>query len=357
MKASKVYFAPVTENEALASIQAKVGELFDAADLEECIQDNDLVGIKTHFGEHGNDTHIAPEQVFPVVEKVKSCNAKPFLTDSNTLYAGHRGTSPDHVRQAMEHGFTLERAGAPVVIMGGLRGNEECMLPVDGVHYEEVPIVQDVLRTNTFIVLSHLTGHLVAGFGGAMKNVGMGLASRRGKLSQHSDVKPYVREQRCKACGLCIKWCPERTISMQEDKAVIDQSGCIGCAECLSVCRYKAIGFDWTSNSQSLQEKMVEHAAAVVTEKKGRIGFFNYLLKVTKDCDCLGIEGGIISPDIGILASKDMLALDVASLDLFKKTTGQSVTDLSFPHLSAKHQIDHAVKLGLGSKEYELITL
>jgi len=358
MDKSKVYFAPVSENEALESVQEKVGLLFDSAEFSECIEPNDLVGLKIHFGEAGNTTHISPEFARPVAEKVLDCDAKPFFTDSNTLYNGKRGNSADHVRLAVEHGFTPEEAGAPVILLGGLRGNDETIYPVKGTHYKEVSLAKGVERTNAFFIMSHVTGHVITGLGANLKNIGMGLASRKGKLAQHCDVKPFVRKNNCHSCHVCIEWCPVDAIEMDgDDKAEINSDICIGCGECVAMCRYGAIGFNWTSNSVLIQEKMVEHAAALINDKDGRMGYINFLINITKDCDCMGKCTDNVAPWIGIIASKDPAAIDIATLDLIKENAGKTLCDLSYEHLDPEHQINHALKMGLGSKEYELVEI
>ncbi|HNT34465.1 MAG TPA: DUF362 domain-containing protein [bacterium] len=357
MIGSDVYFAPVSENEAVESIQEKVVRLYDAAGIGDCIQENDLVGLKIHFGEKGNTTHICPDYVKPVVDLVKLRKGNPFWIDTNTLYNGQRAVTPNHLRVAEEHGFTIERTGAPVVIIGGLTGNDACLLPVKGKYYEEVSVALDLERINSLVILSHATGHMVSGFGGALKNVGMGLSSRRGKLDQHSDVKPFVREDKCRGCTVCLNWCPVQAIAMHDKKAGIDGELCIGCGECLAACRYKAIGFNWSATSQVLQEKMVEYTSGILRSKAGRFGLMNFLINVTKDCDCLGTPNEILAPAIGILASKDPVAIDAASLDLFRKHCGKTLCESSYPHLDSEHQIKHAVELGLGNREYRLVEI
>ena len=217
-----------------------------------------------------------------------------------------------------------------------------------------MPIAGDIVRSDGMLVFTHLTGHLAAGYGAAVKNVSMGCASRRGKLMMHSCVHPWIDSKRCKGCGLCVENCPEAAISL-DTTAFIDQSLCIGCGECLTVCPHFAVSFSWKQESALLQKKMVEFALGVVKALKGRIVHFNILMNITKDCDCIDRDQKPVLPDIGILASTDPVAIDRASLDLVLDAAGKKLNELAYPKLTGEEQLIYAERVGLGTNEYTLV--
>jgi len=308
-----------------------------------------------HFGEKGNETSIPPSYVAPVVEEVKKLSGKPVLTDTCVLYRSIRDNAADHLQFAHSRGFTIENTGAPVVMADGIRGSDEKTVPISGLIFKEVSIASAAVEAGALIVLTHVTGHMVAGLGGAVKNLGMGFASRKGKLRQHAVMKPNVARKFCTACGACIEDCPAEAISMRDGKAVIDPATCIGCGECLAVCRFDAIKHDWNRDSADLQKRMAEHALGAVAGKQGRTGYFNFVLSVTRDCDCLPVRQKPVIQDIGILAGKDPVALDAASLDLIQKHTGKSLSEAAYPQFDPWVQIRHGEAIGLGTAEYSLI--
>lgn len=354
---SKIFYTRAQKDEGTPSLVQKIVRLFEQAELGACIGENDLVAVKMHFGEKGNDTHISPELVRPVVEKVKLRKGLPFLTDTCVLYRGGRHNAVDHLRVAHKHGFTVENVGAPVVISDGLAGNAERDVDISGKIYKSVSVASGALDANTMLVLTHVTGHMNTGIGGAIKNIGMGLASRKGKLRQHSVMKPAISKKACTGCGVCIEWCPEDAISMEGDVARIDSKACIGCGECLTVCRFDAVKYDWKMKGFDLQQRMTEHALGVVMGKKGKVGYMNVLISVTKDCDCFGVQQKPIIPDIGILAGTDPVAIDAASLDVIETHAGRSLTDMTYPHIDPWVQIRHGEEIGLGSAQYELVDI
>jgi len=185
----------------------------------------------------------------------------------------------------------------------------------------------------------------------------MGFASRKGKLRQHSVMKPAISEKYCTGCQTCIKWCPVDAISMQGDVAWIDSKTCIGCGECITVCRFNAVKFDWKVDSNELQKRIAEHALGVAVEKSGKIGYINFLISVTKDCDCFAVKQEPVIPDIGILASKDPVAIDAASLNLIRQKMGETLPEISYPNVDPWAQIRHGEEIGLGSADYKLVEL
>lgn len=354
MAGSRVYFAAVRKNEPVASIAKKVKLVYEKARLSACVEKNALVGIKLHFGEKGNRGYVKPAFVKPVVSQVKARGGKPFLTDTNTLYVGERSNAVDHLHQAEAHGFSLGRVGAPVIISDGLVGRNEIRVKIPGVHFSHVPIAAEIVSAGALIVVTHVTGHIATGLGGAMKNVGMGCATRKGKMAQHSDMKPAVKPRVCTKCGECVQWCPVRAITMEAKAARIDSAICIGCGECLAVCRYGAIQYNWKISSRMLQEKMAEYAYGVIIMKKGKVGFLNFLLHVTKDCDCMGDTGKPIWADIGILGGTDPVAIDTASLDLIRERSGKELRELAYPKVDERIQLRHGERIGLGTMKYKL---
>jgi uncharacterized Fe-S center protein len=350
-----VYFIPVDQDERPSVVARKMTALFRAAGLGACIDKRDRVAIKMHFGEKGNDTHISPGLVRPVVEEIRNRQGQPFLTDTCVLYRSRRDNAVDHLRLAHEHGFRVDRVGAPVIIGDGLLGNAEKTVDIRGKIFKQVSIASVALEANAIIVMSHVTGHMATGMGGAIKNVGMGFASRKGKLRQHSVMKPEISAKKCTGCQECIRWCPADAIAMAGEAARIDSKICIGCGECLTVCRFDAVRYDWRVENAELQRRMAEHALGVVSGRQGKIAYINVLIGMTKDCDCMSGPQERLIPDMGILAGLDPVAVDAASLDLVRKREGEDIAGLSYPGLDSRVQIRHGEEVGLGSSEYRLV--
>jgi uncharacterized Fe-S center protein len=354
---SKVVLARLGNDESTESVSGKITSLFNEAELGQCIGRHDLTAIKIHFGEKDNDTHIPPAWVRPIVEEIKKNEGKPFLTDTCVLYKGTRSNAVDHLLLAHDHGFTVEQVGAPVVIADGLLGNVEKNVSIPGHIFKSVSLSSMAVEANALIVLSHVTGHLATGIGAAVKNLGMGFASRKGKLRQHSVMKPAISDKKCTGCEVCLRWCPEDAISMKGDVAWIDSKRCIGCGECLTVCRFDAVKYDWKRKDFDLQKRMAEHALGVIIGRQEKVGYMNFLTSITKDCDCFDIIQKPLFPDIGILASKDPIAIDAASLDLIRQHAGGELTDLTYPDVDPRIQLKHGEEIGLGSLEYELVEM
>lgn len=357
MAISKVYFTEIHSGEDVNKIAEKVALLFEKANLGKCINPNDFTAIKMHFGERGNVTSLKPCYIAPVVKAVRQCQAHPFLTDTCVLYRSIRDNGPGHLSFANEQGFTFKNVGAPVVIADGLTGSDEVTVEIPGQIFKEVAIARTAREANSIMVITHFTGHMVTGLGGALKNLGMGFASRKGKLRQHATMKPHVSTKHCTGCEVCVNHCPTNAIAMVDGKAEINSEKCIGCGECITVCRFDAIRHDWNRDSMELQKRMVEHALGVVIGKKERIGCFNFLLSITKDCDCVTFPQKPLFPDIGVLASTDPVAIDAASLDLIQERTGKSFSEWACPHIDPWIQIHHGELIGLGKKKYECIQL
>jgi uncharacterized protein len=350
----KVFFIPAATNEKLELIHQKIQMLFEKANLEICFEAEDFIAIKTHFGEDGNTTHIPANYFPPFIKKLKDLGGKPFLTDTCVLYASERSDAVKHHHLAEKHGFTIDQTGAPVVIADGLRGRNETDVKIPGELFKKVSIATEAVVANAMIVTTHVTGHMASGIGGAIKNIGMGLASRKGKLRQHSSMKPAIISPKCTGCALCLLWCPEDAITMNGDVAVINGKKCIGCGECLTVCRFDAVRYNWKTSSSDLQKRMTEHALGAIFNKKDKVCFFSFLMNITKDCDCYNVKQTPMMNDIGILAAKDPVAIDKASLDLVKQHAGDSLEDMSYPSIDPLVQLKHGEKIGLGCMDYDL---
>ncbi len=372
---SKVYFISNRADSKERNL-TKYHRLLRKLNLARMIVKGDLVAVKTSFGERGNLTYLRPQYVRVVIDEIKRVGGRPFLTDANTLYAGGRQNSRDHLITALENGFGYEVTGAPIIIADGLTGRDYRSIPVKGQHFQEVKIASAVLDADVLISLAHFKGHMVCGFGGTIKNLGMGLGARPGKQMMHSDVHPEVNAAECDGCARCRKWCPENAIEMVQvprkgrKAAYIDPECCIGCGECVATCYTGAIAIRWESDPAIVQQKTAEYMAGVLAEKKGKFAAIDYVLSVTPDCDCLGWSDNAIVPDIGIVASRDPVAADAASLDLVNAATG--ITPSMLPEaartgadkfgsihrgIDPRAQLVHAEKLGLGRRAYDLVSL
>ncbi len=363
-----VYFSDLRSTPR-RSLLDKLGDLLDRAGLGSRIRRGDLVAIKLHFGERGNTSFIRPVYVRRVVEAVKALGARPFLTDANTLYVGSRSDAVSHLETAIQNGFGYAGVGAPVIIADGLRGSTGIRVPVEGRHYREVSIAAEIAHADALIGLAHFKGHELSGFGGAIKNLGMGCATREGKLAQHSSVAPKVKRKRCVACSECVRWCAHGAITVEE-VALIDPGRCVGCGECILTCPQGAIQIQWTEGPESLQQKMAEYALGALRDKRDRSVFVNFVTQVSPACDCYGHNDAPIVADIGMLSSPDPVALDQASVDMVNASPGREGTALRtnlgagedkfrgvYPQIDWAVQLSHAEALGLGTRQYRLTTI
>jgi uncharacterized Fe-S center protein len=354
--ASKVYYAKFGDGEKEDSVCEKARRLFKKAGLHKTLVAGRLAAVKTHFGESGNRGYVPPALVKAVVDEVKAAGAKPCLVETSTLYRGQRSNAADHFNLAVEHGFGPEAMGCPLLFMDGLRGNLHVEQPVHLKHCETVAVAGDFTLIPSAIIVTHLTGHLLGGMGGAIKNVAMGLASRAGKLRQHSAGHPQVDPDECIACATCEKWCPVDAISMPE-KAQINDDVCIGCGECLAVCPVGAIGFSWDEPAESFNEKMAEYAFGILQGKAGRAGFLTFIRETTRDCNCMGHAGKRVCPDLGILASTDIVAIDQAAADLVNEAHGSDLFEEMWEGRCYTAQLAHGEAIGLGSRSYDLVVV
>ncbi len=334
--------------------RSELPQLLRAAKAEEIARAGEFAAIKMHFGEQGNDGYIRPEYVRPVIELMQHAQARPFLTDTNTIYSGPRKDALGHLQVAADHGFSLEAMGVPVIIADGLRGTDAEAIPVKGTHFQQVHIGTGILRAHAMMVLSHFKGHILAGFGGALKNLGMGCGSRKGKFEMHSSMPPQIDADTCISCGACVTACGHSALTMSGSVPVLQQQNCVGCGECAVICPVGAITIASFDASALMQERFVEYAAGAVAGK--RCFYVNFLNHITPNCDCMSRGEHCIAPDIGIVASSDPVAIDQASLDLVIARSGD-VFRKERPNIDATVQLAHAEQMGLGSRTYTLVNL
>ena len=372
MEKSKVYFTDF-RTELGVSLTEKLQKLIKKAGIESIDMDNQFVAIKMHFGELGNLAFLRPNYAKAVADVVKECGGRPFLTDCNTLYPGSRKHALEHLDCANINGFNTVTTGCQIIIADGLKGTDDVAVPVpNGEIRKEAYIGRAVMDADIFISLSHFKGHEQAGFGGAIKNVGMGCGSRAGKMQQHDGGKPFVNET-CVGCQKCAKECGSDAISYKDKKAWIDPDKCVGCGRCIGACAFDALeNENWDALGQ-LGKKMAEYTAAVL---HGRPHFhISLITDVSPNCDCHSENDAPILPDIGMLASFDPVALDQACVDLCEKAEPIQNSQLgenmarehfhdhgdvwrnSHPDSSWRETLEHAEKIGVGSREYELVIM
>ncbi|MBN1505953.1 MAG: DUF362 domain-containing protein [Sedimentisphaerales bacterium] len=355
--ASRVHFIRAAVSEGEPAISAKAQALFRAGGFKACFHANDFTAVKVHVGEDVNTTYIKAPCLRGLVAELLALKTKPFITDTSTLYIGRRHNAIDHAILAAERGFNVAELGAPFIAPDGLFGTAETAVRIDGELDQEVFIASDIVRCQSILSVAHFTGHCATCAGATLKTLGMGCASRKGKMRQHSALKPHVKMGKCTRCGECCRHCPAGAITLDEVQAHIDQTQCIGCAECVAVCRFDAVEYDWKQENKILQQSVAEHALGVLQGKQGRAAFFNFVMSVTKDCDCFDrADMPTMVDDLGILASTDPVAVDKAAIDLVEASGGKKLGRLiGSGKLDWRWQIEHAVKIGLGSAEYELV--
>jgi hypothetical protein len=348
---AQVYFTTFKTQAGLSLLQ-KLRTLLKKGGFKESFEKDKLVALKLHFGEYGNLAYIRPNYIRLVVDMVKEAGGKPFLTDANTLYKGTRSNAIDHLETAEINGFARSVIGAPVIIADGLRGTDEVKIPINGDFVKEAKIGAAVALADTLISISHFKGHEQTGFGGAIKNIGMGCASRAGKMEQHSSSKPKVRKEKCTRCMLCARNCPESAITVEE-YAIIDYDKCIGCGQCVAMCNYGAMVPVWNEGADNLCKKLSEYTLAVLKDKKHfHISFIN---NVSPNCDCWDSNDIPIAPDIGIAVSSDPVSLDQACIDMVIDAVNHDPFKEVHPETDWEAQLIHAEKIGLGERKYELI--
>lgn len=372
MEKSKVYFTDLRAKNG-DNLLDKLKRLIKTAGIGEIDFKDQFTAIKIHFGEPGNLAFLRPNYAKAVADVVKEFGGKPFLTDCNTLYVGGRKNALDHIDSAYGNGFVPYATGCHVLIADGLKGSDDVAVPVEGGEYvKEAKIGRAVMDADIFISLSHFKGHEATGFGGALKNIGMGCGSRAGKMEMHSAGKPHVDQDACVGCGRCIKICAHDAPSITNKVATIDHNKCVGCGRCIAVCPKDAVCAASDESNDILNCKIAEYTKAVIS---GRPHFhISLVIDVSPYCDCHAENDTAIVPDVGMFASFDPVALDVACADAVNAQApiqdsllgdalkahdheGHDHFGTVSPSTNWKSSIEHAVKIGIGSDQYELITV
>jgi uncharacterized Fe-S center protein len=372
MGVSKVYFTDMRCKTG-DSLLDKLDRLIRRAGIEQIDFAQKYVAIKIHFGEPGNLSFLRPNFAKVVADRIKALGGRPFLTDSNTLYVGRRNNALVHMDAAFENGYSPLSTGCQNIIADGLKGTDDVEVPVNGgIYCKTARIGRAIMDADIVVSLNHFKGHEATGFGGALKNLGMGSGSRAGKMVMHNDGKPEVDQSVCVGCRFCARFCAQSAISFGENKkggtakAVIDTALCVGCGRCIGTCNYHAIENKSSSSNDSLNCKIAEYAKGVLD---GRPNFhINVVNQVSPYCDCHGENDAAVIPDIGIFAGPDPVALDKACIDAVNAAPEISTSILSerehthgdhftniHPSTDWRSQISHAEKIGLGRGDYELI--
>ncbi len=366
---SAVYFADL-RTKASENLVDKVKRLLEAVDLAAKVKERALVAVKLHFGEAGNTAYVRPVFVRKIVDTIREVGGCPFLTDANTLYVGSRSDSVAHLTTAIRNGFTSAVVDAPLIIADGLRGGNETAVTVNLKRFKRVYIGSEIVSADAIVSVAHFKGHELSGFGGTIKNLGMGCASRKGKLAQHSSVSPKVSRKKCEGCEECVNYCAQEAISLVDEKAKIDLKKCVGCGECIIICPNQAIQIQWDQAIPVFLENMVEYTAGVLKGKRDSAVFLNFITQVSPACDCYGHNDAPIVPDIGIVAASDPVAIDQASADLVNNAEGLKSSCLTknlepgqdkfralYPNVDWEIQLEYAEAIGLGTRAYDLITI
>lgn len=376
MEKAKVYFTDFRTVAFGDGLPTKLKKLIKKAGIEQIDMDGKFVAIKMHFGELGNISYLRPNYAKAVADVVKELGGKPFLTDCNTMYPGSRKNALEHLECAWENGFTPLTVGCPILIGDGLKGTDDIAVPVKGGEYvKEARIGRAVMDADVFISLTHFKGHEMTGFGGTIKNIGMGCGSRAGKTDQHSSGKPHIRTKLCRGCKRCQHECANNGLEFDNvsKKMTVNQDNCVGCGRCLGSCNFDAIAFDNDAANELLNCRMAEYTKAVVD---GRPNFHvSLVVDVSPNCDCHGENDAPILPNLGMFASFDPLALDQACVDACLDATplpGSQLSDNmrksgfvdqhdhfcnSTPESEWRSCLEHAEKIGLGTRNYDLIVV
>lgn len=373
MDKSKVYFTNLRTTPS-SNLLDKMERLVKRAGITNIDFKNQFVAIKIHFGEPGNLAYIRSNYAARMATLLRSLGAKPFLTDCNTLYSGRRSNAVDHLESAMENGFNPISAKCEVIIADGLKGTDYREIEINGEYCKAPKIGAAIVDADIVLTMNHFKGHEQTGFGGALKNLGMGCASVGGKLELHSASQPIVDRENCKSCNICVKHCAHDAIHLDGSKiATIDYEKCVGCGQCVALCQYDAAVMGDGDTSERLNYKIAEYSKAVLLDKPNF--HISFIMNVSPECDCWNHNDAAIVPDLGIAASFDPVALDKACADIVINApileTGNRLSDsphhdhlegcdkfhIMHPETNWQAGLEHAEKIGLGTQEYELITV
>lgn len=342
---AKVYFKAIDSYEKTKEINEASKALLERMVEEEGISLNPFIPMKVHFGEAGNVTYIEPKNYEGIYSFLEEKGVDSAYIETNVLYKGERTTSESHKKLAKEHGFTKY----PVIIADGDHGENYVEVDINKTNFKSCKIGGEFMKYDQMLVAAHLKGHVLAGFGGAVKQLAMGCASRGGKLAQHDNSKLVVKENRCTKCGACAKQCPANAISFHPH-AVIDAEKCIGCASCMVACKFNAIRNPWDGvTTENFHERLAEYAYGAARGKKNL--YINFVFNITENCDCEGHKMKMIGKDTGVLVSTDPVAIDQASLDQLHKASGKTIFTVGL------RTLEYAEEIGLGSRAYELIEM
>ena len=352
---SKVFFAGI-ENHKMQSPLNKIKKLINKCEPKKIFSKDEIVAVKIHFGELGNTAFIRPIYLRPIIEILKNLKTKPFLTDTNTLYVGMRTNSVDHLHNAMFNGYGYSTLQTPIIIADGLRGENISEIEINLPLQKYVSLASDIVNADSMICVSHFKGHEVSGFGGAIKNLSMGCASRKGKMEMHSESKPTVNQENCTSCGRCVVNCASNAIIMQPKAFITDK--CTGCSRCIAVCPEKTIKINWDASASDTMKRMIEYAYGVYKVLSGKIIFINIITSVSPACDCYPGNDKPVVEDIGFAASLDPVALDKACFDLvIKHNKNKDPFKSVYPEIDSNIQFQHAEKINFGSQKYNLIRI
>lgn len=368
---SDVYFTSLRTH-AGYSLPDKLEHLMREAGIEKIDFRDRFTAVKLHFGEPGNMAYIRAGYVRRIAEVLNGLGAKTFLSDSNTLYKGFRGNAVDHLQAAQTNGFNAIEIPAPVIIADGVKGTDFAEMDVPGGEMcSKAKIGRAFADADIIVSVSHFKGHEQAGFGGTLKNIGMGCASVAGKHFLHCDSKPEVDKETCIGCRMCEKYCEHGAIRIRDRKAEIDYSLCAGCGQCIATCTRRAVRAQNDTSMYDLNKKIAEYTLAVVN---GKPQFhISFIMNVSPECDCWGHNDAAVVPDLGIAASFDPVALDEACADLVMAAPTLPTENVlhemecgHHTHTNDKFRImhpdtrweaaqEHGEKIGLGSRKYRLI--
>ena len=352
---SKVYFIPVSASDDSKAVKEKLKTLLQKSGALNFIGRGERIAAKIHFGEEGNTGFVDPVLAGIICRQAKTKGGRVYLSDANVLYKGRRKDSAEHLKLALEHGFAKSVTGADIIIPDDTKKNETVEVAINQKYIKTAKVGRFFLECDSLVVISHFKGHILTGFGGAIKNVGMGCATRQGKLAQHNNFAPVVHPDKCIACGACVKVCPSNALTLN-GRISLDLKKCIGCANCVGVCPTFTLFIDFKAGT-AVQEKMAEYAYAVLRGKKKKAAFINFATKINKECDCWGQENPRIAPDVGIFASSDPVSIDKASYDMVNKACKKDIFKSMHPDQDGNIQLSYAEKIGLGSLDYDLIEL
>ncbi len=354
---SKVWFIPSDEDDSVTADAQRLRQLLERSCFSGLVADGSVAQIKMHFGEQGNRGYVRPALIRVIADGIKARGGRAVVSDTNTLYRGCRTNNRDHLKLAREHGFTDGATGCSVEIPDEKNDGAVAVIPLAGRFIASAKVLRCYSEAQLLIGVAHFKGHLVTGFGGALKNIGMGCATREGKLAQHAAVAPFILAKSCIGCGACRDVCPGDAITVVDGKAKLDAAKCIGCASCIAACKNNAVDLDWGGGAGAMPEKMVEYAAAVL-RSPGKKLFLNFATRITAECDCLATDDPRMVPDVGILIATDPVAIDQASYDLVCRKAGDhDPFRKAHPRRDCTIQLDYAERLGLGTRHYELVTV